>query len=123
MSLSCGCDFDPSEHDDYYYHPDDFSEFNEYRRKRCTSCNKLINKGASIAEFKCFRKPKDDIEWRCKGDEIPKASKFLCEHCSEIFFNLNDLGYDCLEIHESMDEYLKEYKEMSDDLAEKYGNK
>ena len=113
MSLSCSCDFDPGDHDVYYYYSDDYTKLNTNKRKRCTSCEELINIGSDVVEFPRFRHPTDEIEERCKGDEIPLASHYLCEKCGEIFLNLYSLGYNCLDIYEKMSEYLKEYHEMT----------
>jgi len=113
MSLSCSCDFDPSDYDSYYYFPNDFSTFKHSRRKRCVSCKKLIDIGATVIEFEKYRHPHDDIEERCKGDEIYMSSFYMCEGCGEIFLNLNATGL-CMDVcNDSMQECLKEYHEMT----------
>lgn len=104
--LSCSCDFDSDSW--YYYQPNDFSIFNLKRRKRCCSCDKLININAQCVEFGRYRSPITDIEEQICGDEINLASWFMCEWCGEIYFNLSDLGY-CIFLGSSMQENLEDY--------------
>lgn len=107
MSLSCSC----SEWDGdgwFYIAPDDFTTLKTKRRKRCSSCNKLIDLGAVCCEFERYRGPITDIEERIHGGEIQIASYFMCEECSEIFLNLTALDY-CIDITQDMREDLKEY--------------
>ena len=37
------------------------------------------------------------------------ASKYMCENCSDIFFNLYELGF-CVSIEDNMNDLLEEYK-------------
>ena len=114
--LSCSCpdpDYDDVEW--FWYDPNDFTEFQALRRKRCCSCKKhMIALGEQCLEFKRFRYPApDSIEADIKGEdaEIPIASHWMCEKCGEIYLNLEDLGY-CMDITEPMEECLQEYHEM-----------
>ena len=57
MSLSCSCDFDdPSA---YAWYLEDHSNFKlmgvKDRRKRCCSCNDLINSNDEVIEFYRYR--------------------------------------------------------------------
>lgn len=111
MSLSCSC----GEWDGegwFYIPPDDFTIFQKPKRKRCCSCQELINKGALSLEFKRYRAPKDDMETRIFGydAEIKIASWFMCEKCGEQYLNLEALGF-CINIEENMFDLLKEYQE------------
>lgn len=53
--LSCSCNFDSDDYDYFYYNPTDFSTLEAYRRKRCTSCGKLIDIGAIVVAFNWYR--------------------------------------------------------------------
>ena len=103
--LSCSCDY---EFEWYYYIPDDFTKFKATRRKRCVSCNILINTGADCLEFECYRDPYNDIEEKIYGDEVPIACKYLCDKCAEIFLNLTDIGY-CVSLGDTLKEDLADY--------------
>ena len=109
--LSCSCLFD---NDDgwYYYPPSNFSVFSRLKRKRCCSCNKLINTGAQCVEFSRHRSPRTDIEEKIHKSEVRLAHWFMCEQCGEIFLNLDSLGY-CIRLGESMQENLKDYWRMT----------
>lgn len=107
--LECTCgDIDIDDYAWIYYNPSDFSTLNSKRRKRCSSCKKLIDIGSIVLEFERYRRAKDEIEERCKGDEVAIAPYYLCEKCGEIFFNLSDAGF-CLDIENDMNEYMSEY--------------
>lgn len=111
MPLECSCE----EWDGDgigWWKPEQFSALKTKKRKRCKSCKKLISIGENVIEFERFHYPQHDIEERIWGDgtEIPNASWFLCEHCGEIYFNLDDLDF-CVSPDENMDELLKEYRE------------
>ena len=110
--LSCECDIDTDYGDWYYYPPDDFSTFSAKRRKRCCSCNSLIDIGATCVEFTRFRGFLSDIEENIYGDEVPLASWYMCEWCGEMYFNFYELGY-CHSLGDSMRETLEEYHELT----------
>ena len=110
MPLSCDC----SDWDDEgigWWKPDEFKVLETKKRKRCKSCRRLISIGENVIEFERFHYPQHDIEERIWGDgaEIPMASWFLCEHCGEIFLNLDDLNY-CVRPDENMNLLLEEYQ-------------
>lgn len=108
--LSCSCDFDS---DGWYYcFPNNFSLFGHKRRRRCCSCNKLIDIGAQCVEFDRYRPAITEVEERICGNEINLASWFMCEWCGEMFFNLESLGY-CLTLGDSMKENLEDYWNMT----------
>lgn len=117
MSLSCYCE----EGDGsgwWYYNPkeDDFTTLEKRgykRRKRCASCNNLIELNSDTLEFQRAREPLSEVEENIYGYEVNLSSLFMCEHCGEIFLSLQDLGY-CLNLgYQSMQEYLEEYWELS----------
>lgn len=118
MSLSCVClDYDG---DDgwYWYSPTDFTKLPGCRRKRCRSCNELIEFRADCLEFKRSRPPRDELEEDIMGDEICIASWYMCEQCGEQYLNLSDLGY-CLSLGDNMMDNLKEYHKLTGFVPEK----
>jgi hypothetical protein len=108
--LSCSCDYDDS--DRWYYIPDNFSTFTKKRRKRCCSCNTLIDINSQCVEFDRNRAPVSEIEERIMGSEISLANWFMCEKCGEIFLNLSALGY-CINLDKNMQEYLEDYWDLT----------
>ena len=118
--LSCSCpewDGDPDTW--MFFFPDDFEKFNAKRRKRCKSCNDLINIGSDCIKFTRIRSPRSDIEERIYGDEIPMLSLVWCEKCAEIYFNLTEIGY-CLTPTDSAREVIEEYWELTGFDPNKY---
>lgn len=75
------------------------------------SCGELINTNEYVAKFHVFRGPNSYYEINRFGEheEIPMAPRYFCGHCSEIFFNLEDLGF-CVNSSENMKDLLREYK-------------
>ena len=112
MSLSCSCDFD-GDYDWYFYAPDDYSTLETSHRKRCSSCNTLVDIGSTIARFECYRQPKWEVEISIYGEdgEIPIADKILCEECADIYFSLYELGFECISPTENMRGLAIEHKE------------
>ena len=111
--LSCSCpewDGDPDQW--WFFPPEDFEKFKGKRRKRCCSCNELIDIGAACIALQRFRCPRNDIEEQILGDEVQMASLYMCELCGEHFLNLSAIGY-CLDPTVDMRVYLKEYQEMT----------
>jgi len=109
MSLSCECDTD---HDWFYDSPDDYSTLETSRRKRCISCNNLIDLGAVCVAFPSYRFARDDVEERIYGEEeeIYTATKYMCEECGDLYFSLFELGF-CISIgDESMEQLISCYR-------------
>lgn len=112
MSLSCSCpDLEYCEW--FFIQADDFTTLQTSKRKRCKSCNELIDIGAMCLKFNRYRHPKDDIERYIYGyddAEIPIASYYHCESCGDQYFNLTELGF-CIDITDNIFDLLKEYQE------------
>ena len=127
MPLSCSCDFD--------YEPEfgqiqinfwkqdhniDFEPLKTTKRKRCASCNVLIDIGSQSVEFPMVRYPRNEIEARIKGlsedpydweeAQIEAPSVYLCESCGEIYFNLESVGFECVSPFENMPDLLSDYQ-------------
>jgi len=112
MSLSCSCDYEPEAGATCYRVPDDFERLYTTRRKRCNSCDELINIGSFILRFERYKIPEYEIEISMYGDdgEIPRAPAYLCERCGEIYLNLRELGFKCVHVDDDMRELLKQYQ-------------
>jgi len=128
MSLSCSCDYDydyePGDWMYWFENSSDFIPLDTTRRKRCCSCNELIDIGALCIKYPRRRYPHDEIESNIKmGTDLESAfcdepcisisDYYHCEKCGEIFLNLTDIGYECLLPEEDMRESLKEYHELT----------
>ena len=108
--LSCSCDIEDCEF--WYEPPDDFKKLEAKRRKRCCSCNNLIDIGSLCLNFPRFRDSLTDIEERIWGDTVQLADWHMCEECGEIFLNLQDLGY-CLYLGGPIREDLEDYWDLT----------
>jgi len=97
MTLSCSCDFEDCAF--FYDSPTDYETLDTIRRGRCLSCKDQIDVGAITTAFPSWRPPNSDIEERIHGEdgEVPMATKYMCEECSDLFFSLTELGY-CITI-------------------------
>jgi hypothetical protein len=98
-----------------------FEEFRAVKRKRCCSCGELINIGSICIRYPRRRYPYNEVEARIVGADwdlneeppIRMADHYHCEECGEIWLNLYELGFECLQPNEDMRESLKEYHEMT----------
>lgn len=113
MGLSCECNTDDYDYGDgwYWMKPGGYTELKTTRRKRCCSCQKLIDLNSTVIEFERFRSTHTEIEERIWGDGIPLCYWYMCECCSDLFFSLDELGY-CISLGDSMKELVKEYQEI-----------
>lgn len=112
MGLSCKCDLEPAPGSWISYQPDDFEPLRTKMRKRCESCNELIDIGALVLKFRVVKIPEYEVEIDIYGEdgEVPRAPRYLCEKCGEIFFNLDELGF-CIWVSQDMRDLLREYQE------------
>ena len=129
MGLSCSCDYDdwdfePGQWTYWFEDSSDFIPLDTLKRKRCCSCNELIDIGSLCIKYPRKRYPHTEAESRIRtgmwledsmNDEpcIQMADHYHCERCGEIFLNLTDLGFNCLSPNENMEQSLKEYHEMT----------
>jgi predicted RNA-binding Zn-ribbon protein involved in translation (DUF1610 family) len=113
MTLSCSCDTDGGDEFSWYYTvPKDYSKLTTKRRKRCSSCNTLIDVGATSLRFYRHRPPKWEIEEKIWGEdgEIEIASMYHCEACADMYFNLRELGFECIAPDEDVRKLVREYQ-------------
>lgn len=108
MSLSCSCDFDASNFEWWWENHSEFQSMKGKRRKRCCSCNELIDISADSVEFYAYRHPYNEKEECTLGYEIPIESKYMCEECGGLYFSLSELGYGCLDITVNIKEHVRE---------------
>lgn len=113
MGLMCECDSDYyPEPGEWYWDesPNDYSKLPFKKRKRCCSCNELIDVGGVVTNHTRVRVPDTDIEIRIYSEDggIPIASDWMCEKCSDLYFSLNELGY-CVSPRDDMRELIKDY--------------
>lgn len=111
MSLSCSCDFDPEPGNIVWYAPLDYSELSTPKRKRCCSCESLIDLGAVSARFERYKIAETEIEENIHGEEVPRAAWYMCEECADLYFSLTELGF-CFFIGDNMRELAQEYAAM-----------
>ena len=111
MPLTCHCDYDISDFEWFYYPPCDYTALATKRARKCSSCGKRIAVGDLCCKFPRFRFPRDDVELKIHSEdhEIPLASRFICEECSDLYWSLSDLGFECVGPDESMHELVREY--------------
>ena len=111
MPLACDCHDDSFEQ--YWWPADDYSVMPKRRaRKRCQSCRTLIDHGSIVAVFRRTRYARDDYELNRFGDDaeaIEMAPVHLCEECSDIWFSLQELGFECVSPYENQRELAKEH--------------
>jgi hypothetical protein len=113
MGLSCECDYDPEPGQTIWYDPSDYAPLASSRARKCCSCKGKIKPGDLAAKVPRYKIPASDIEIKIYGEEgeIPRAPKFMCERCADLFFSLTELGY-CGEPWEDQRELIKEYAEL-----------
>ena len=110
MSLSCYCS--EWDGDGWFYIPaDDYAPLATKRWRKCCSCKALIRPGELALKFKRFRSPESDIEERIHGDEVPMTKWYACEECSDMYFNLTELGF-CINLPDNFRKLVREYADM-----------
>jgi len=91
MTITCACDAF-GDGDWWYQHAREFSKLGTKQRRRCWSCNELIELGADCGELKRYRGPQSDIEESIYGDDVPIASAYLCETCYGLMLSVEEAG-------------------------------
>lgn len=112
MPLTCSCP-DYIDADWFWHEPEDYTILGTRRRKRCQSCNELIDVGATCLEFPRTRDVLSDVEEKIFGagaEAVPLASWWHCERCADLWFSLSELGF-CVDPGEDMRGLVKEYAE------------
>jgi len=108
MPISCSCsDIEYDGDGWWYFNPNDYQPFPKKNKKRCCSCKNHIANGHISTEFKRFRNPLNDVEERIYGDEVPLASWWMCETCSDLYYSITEMGY-CVTIGGNLKEEVKD---------------
>lgn len=110
--LTCSCDYEAYPGMIVWDEIGDYKILDAKRAKRCCSCKEKISIGDVCCEIERYKIPESDIECKIYGEdgEIPRASKFMCEKCADIFNNLEALGF-CRQPWEDQRDLLREYVE------------
>jgi predicted RNA-binding Zn-ribbon protein involved in translation (DUF1610 family) len=95
----------------WYDIPDDYSVLATKRARRC-SCGKPLKVGDKVMAHHCYRPANGDVEERIYGDEVPLATRYLCEECGDQAMNLRELGY-CVSPTDKVMNLLREYVQMT----------
>jgi hypothetical protein len=115
MPLTCYCIHD-NDYEWYYEPPQDYTTMpKRSRRVRCSSCKTLINPEDIVTEFPRERPTRGDIEEKIYGDLMPISSMWMCEDCSDMYFNFRALGFQCLSPDENMQDLLVEYRNITNE--------
>ncbi len=111
MPLTCYCDWEPEAGMWFYYPPADYSTLSTKRARKCSSCGERIAVGDLCCKFNRNKIPEHDVEVRIWGEdgEIPLAPWFICERCGDLWWSMNDLGFECVGPGENMLELVREY--------------
>ena len=108
--LSCKCAFD-GDAESYYSCNHDFTVLQTSTKKRCQSCQKLINKDATVVKFDRWRDPRSDVEENIYISEVPLAPWYYCEECGGLWLTLSGLGY-CLKIGNNIQNDMEDYRKL-----------
>lgn len=111
MSLSCYCESD-GDFEWYYLPPNDFSTLETKRSRKCSSCKQKIKVGETVAKFRRFRSPVNDIEERIYGEDVKLAPYYMCETCGGLFFAIQEMDM-CCDIEKNIKEQIAEYREIT----------
>lgn len=113
MPLTCGCDDYPEPGTVIWYDPEDYTTLQTKCRQRCCSCGDVIEIGAIVGVTRRYKVPETEIECRIYGEdgEIPRASKYMCEECTDLLLSLREVGF-CVYAGENQKKLLKEYQQL-----------
>lgn len=112
MSLTCSCDFDPSDTNSWWWEgPGTLKVMPTLgRRRKCCACGEVINPGDEVLRFRRYRHAKSCIEEDIHGEHVPLAPLFTCEECSDLISAVEDLGM-CYSLGEPIKDQIAEYME------------
>ena len=116
MLLSCHYDYEPQPGDVMWFEPEKLEPMLGRRSRRCRSCKSLVRPGTLAACIVRYKVPKTDIELSIYGEDcydsgVPRASHYVCQDCSNIFFFLQSFHY-VIDLREDLRELAKEHAEL-----------
>ena len=92
MSVTCACDYGYDGGSWWYEHDREFTVLKTRKRRRCWSCNELIDIGAECGILSRFRAPLSDVEESIYIDIVPLAPAHLCEECYGLLLSVEEAG-------------------------------
>jgi hypothetical protein len=122
MGLTCSCDFEWDGDGWCFTGETTQTTLGGKRAKKCISCGERIPVGAAALAHGRMRGPRDEIEERIRGEEVPIASQHHCERCGDLHDSLVELGY-CVNPSDDMRSLVMEYAETKAREAENTANR
>lgn len=120
MSISCACDFDASDHEEWFHYPTGTEVHSGKRSCRCWACGDKIMPGQIMAPVPHFRRPLNDIEERISGEEVALAPRRLCADCYAMASAI--IKHDmCIDLSSPIDEQIIEAIEEMENQERLYG--
>jgi len=113
MGISCACEYPDYDPEWYWEVHDEPSILDTKRFRKCVSCKVKLDVGESVYTVYRWHSPRNDIEERIHGDEVPMPTWYLCPSCAAIYHALAkvnacvNLGEDNLQI--CLQEFNAEY--------------
>ena len=112
MSLSCDYNGDDCDAEWYWNQPTTEAPLATKRSRKCCSCGEKILPGHMAREITRHRPPSERcnyIEESIYGDEVPLASWYFCDPCSDLAESLAELGF-CYTMGEPLKQQIAEYR-------------
>jgi hypothetical protein len=100
MPLTCSCSTD-----DYYWYyksPTDYSKYS-FVLGTCSSCGEHIKEGDLCTQFIIYEFDEET------ESEVYLNPMYHCEKCADMWFNFEELGFECIAPDENVMELLEQY--------------
>jgi hypothetical protein len=110
MGLSCECGIGDGDYAWYYSPKKEQTPLTTSKRRRCQSCNCLIDVGSLCLEFERWKEICDTYGDPLRDEYL--ASHYECEECSDLRENLEELGF-CVDLGDNIRDLTKEYAKMN----------
>ena len=112
MSLQCDFDCEAEPGDVFWCAPREMTTLQTKRGRKCCSCGKRIDVGASCLHFERMKVSESEIEERIHGEEVPQAPWFMCADCGMLYLFLAKFDY-AIQITDSMHDLALEHAELA----------
>lgn len=110
MSLSCDSGFDGGDCEWYWESNLQYKPLSTKRSRKCCSCGSKISVGEDSIPVHRWHEPRNDIEERIYGDEVPMSKWHLCDTCGGLAISLEELGF-CFSLGgQSLKDQIREYR-------------
>lgn len=80
---------------------------NTIRSRKCTSCEQRIKPKQTVLAIWRHRSPRNDIEERIHGDEVPLATYYYCEKCAALHEFITAMNR-CYSLGDNLEKELEE---------------